>query len=157
MSANHVVFKFQKNDEVVAANRIVSFCGTICVFEFVKISRRLAVVENDLLIKLVEIVEHNVSEPAEIWALPRFASKAFRQNFVQLRSHRLDGNTVHHIAHESVNQHLPRGIDANPARAQIKHRLFIKLADGCAVRAFHVVGKNFQLGLGIDGGCVRKQ
>ena len=48
----------------------------------------------------------------------------------------------------------PVGADA--ARTQIKKRLVVQLADGRAVGAFDIVGKNLQLRFGVDDGVLRE-
>src|SRR5262249_40408069 len=58
---------------------------------------------------------------------------------------------------ESLQQQvLGRGF-AQPARAQVKQRIFVDLADGGAMRALHIVGVDFQLWLGIDLSLIGEQ
>jgi len=44
---------------VIAAKRVMALRGAIGVIQFVEIARALAVVKNDLLVKLCEIVKHS--------------------------------------------------------------------------------------------------
>ena len=61
------------------------------------------------------------------------------------------------LARKRVNQHPPGRVRPDAASAQVENRFVVQLADGRAVRAFHVVGVNFQLRLGIDAGILGKQ
>ena len=45
----------------------------------------------------------------------------------------------------------------NAAAFEIEQRLLVEIADGRAVAAFDVVGQDFELGLGVDGGARAQQ
>ena len=77
--------------------------------------------------------------------------------FVQHLTHGAAFYAFDDFAGKGVNQHPPRGLFRDAARAQVKDALVVQLADGRAVRAFHVVGVNFQLGLGVGGRVIGKQ
>src|SRR5947207_3357335 len=51
---------------------------------------------------------------------------------------------------ESFDQHSARLVAWDAAGAQIKKRRLVEIADGGAVAAFHVVGVDFEFGLGVD-------
>ena len=53
------------------------------------------------------------------------------------------------IADESLHQQPLRRFGRKPARRHVEARALVQLADGRAMRAFHVVGENFELRHGI--------
>ena len=57
--------------------------------------------------------------------------------------------TTGHIECKSMGEEYPRLRFADAPRPQVKQRFVIKLADGAAVAAFHVVCENLQLRLGV--------
>ncbi len=65
---------------------------------------------------------------------------------------RLDG-----FEHERFDQHAPCLVGADAAGAQIEQRILVEIADSGAVRAFDIVGEDFELGLGVDGGAVAQE
>ncbi len=63
---------------------------------------------------------------------------------------------IEHFLDEAAHQHaLGLGL-RNAAAHQVEHRLFVERAGGRAVPAYHVVGEDFELGLGIDLRLVRQ-
>ena len=62
-----------------------------------------------------------------------------------------------HSLGKSHEQQAARRFFVDAAGAQVEERVFLDLADGGAVRAFHVVGVNFELRLGVDLRAVGKQ
>lgn len=53
-----VAVERQEQFQLVAAQRIMSLGGTRCLRHFVEIPRLLAVIKNDLLVKVVDVFEH---------------------------------------------------------------------------------------------------
>ena len=80
-----------------------------------------------------------------------------------LRQHRLlepvpergDGDALDDLGAERVGQQIARRGIGQAAALQIEHFIDIELADGRAVRAFHVVGENLELRLGVDARLAR--
>src|SRR5688572_7582165 len=66
-------------------------------------------------------------------------------HLVQFLAHRFATNAVDDFAGKGMDQHAPGGLKPDSARAQIKNRVLVQLADGCSVRAFHVIGVNLEL------------
>src|SRR5882672_11331498 len=66
-------------------------------------------------------------------------------------------DAVDDLAGEGMDQHTPRCLQANAPAAQVINRLVVQLADGCAVRAFHVVGVDLELRLGVGAGFVGEE
>ena len=62
-----------------------------------------------------------------------------------------------HFPGEPLGQDLAGFPLADPARPQIKKRVFLKLPDRRSVAAFHVIGKDLQLRLGVSLGRIRKE
>ena len=58
---------------------------------------------------------------------------------------------------EAGDQHPLRGVCIDAARAQVKKRIGIELADGCAVGGAHIVIVNFKLRLCVDHSLVGQQ
>ena len=57
---------------------------------------------------------------------------------------------MQYLGAEGIGQQAARNTLGQAAALQIKHLVGIKLANGCAMRAFHIIGKDFELRLGID-------
>jgi len=77
--------------------------------------------------------------------------------FVQFLAHGIVLHARNDFAGKGMNQHPTRVVRANAARAQIKNGFLVQLSNRRAVRAFHVVGVNFQLRLGVRCGVVGEQ
>ena len=87
----------------------------------------------------------------------RIRLKAVPHELVNHRARRFALDALDDFAGEGVDQHLPRRVHADASRAQIKNALVIQLADGRAVRAFNVVGIDFQLRFRVGRRIVGKQ
>ncbi len=61
-----------------------------------------------------------------------------------------DRYAIDDLGAERVGEEVARGRLRQAAAAQIEHRVVVEPADRRAVRAFHVVGKDLELRLGID-------
>ncbi len=72
-------------------------------------------------------------------------------------AHRFTADALDDFAGEGVDQHPPRRFRPDAAGAQIENGFLVQLADGRAVRAFHVVGVNLQLRLGVGRRVVGEQ
>ena len=66
-------------------------------------------------------------------------------------------HAVEALAGKGVEQQVARRGLVDAARAQVEELLLLDLADGGAVRAFHVVGVNLELRLGVDARVVGEQ
>src|SRR5262249_3112329 len=80
-----------------------------------------------------------------------------QQSLLQSFAHGGDLDSTHHVVGEGIGQQAAGLVLTDAAGLQIKRRLGIKLADRRPVRAFHVVGENLQLRLGVDGGVIGQQ
>ena len=76
---------------------------------------------------------------------------------LDVRARRAFLHAVEAFARERHEQQAARGDFVDAAGAQIEKRVFLDLADGRAVRAFHVVGVDFELRLGVDLRLIGKQ
>jgi thioredoxin reductase (NADPH) len=68
----------------------------------------------------------------------------------QMRADREILDRFHRLAQEAVDQHAPRLLGRDAARAQIEQRRLVEIANAGAVAAFDVIGVDFELGLGVD-------
>ena len=66
-------------------------------------------------------------------------------------------HAVDDLAGEGVDQHAARVLQPDASAAQIVNRFVVELADGRAVRAFHIVGIDLELWLRVGGGVVGEQ
>ena len=57
---------------------------------------------------------------------------------------------VERVGGEGLDQHAPRLGLGDAAGAEIEERVLVEIADRGAVAAFHVVGEDLELGLGVD-------
>src|SRR5438105_14888786 len=76
---------------------------------------------------------------------------------IELFADWLAPDPIDNLSGEGVDQHATRGFKANPARAKIEDRFIVQLPHGRAMGALDIVGIDFQLRFGIDGGVVRKE
>ena len=77
--------------------------------------------------------------------------------FSSWRAERLDLDAADDVVGEGEGQQAAGLVQADAARAQVEDRFVVELADRGAVRAFHVVGEDLQLRLGVDGRVVGQQ
>src|SRR5438105_11260082 len=108
----------------------------------------LAVVEDDLLVQLGEIVGHHCRCSILSGDL-RMGLETIPDDAIQLLANGCATDAFNNLTSESVNQHASRSLGADPASPQVKHRFLIQLANGRAMRALDVISVNLQLGLGI--------
>ena len=87
----------------------------------------------------------------------RICLQAIPHELVDHLARRFAFDAFNDFARERVNQHLFRCVQTHAARTEIKNALAVQLADGRAVRAFHIVRINLQLRLGIGRGVVGKE
>src|ERR1700730_12785347 len=93
----------------------------------------------------------STSKLAAIWLLTvlmEFLEESLLQRFLQ----RGNLNAINDVLRKGVGQHAARFPLANAARLQIECRFRIQLADGGAMGAAHVIGKDLQFRLGVDHG-----
>mgnify|MGYP001601567081 CR=1 FL=1 len=76
---------------------------------------------------------------------------------LQLGAYRLNLDAVDDVVRKRKRQQAPGGVERDAARLQVKQLRRIQLADGRAMGTLHVVGKDFELRLGIDGRVIRQQ
>src|SRR5438034_1124266 len=69
----------------------------------------------------------------------RIRLQPFPHELVEFLPRRLMLDALDDLAGEGVNQHPPRRLQAEAARAEIKNGFLVQLPDRRAVRAFHVV------------------
>ena len=67
------------------------------------------------------------------------------------------GEALQHLVGEREGQHAARRGRVEAARAQVEQLALVELARGRAMRAFHVVGEDLELGLGVDLDVGRQQ
>src|SRR5689334_21632412 len=60
------------------------------------------------------------------------------------------------IKREGVNEQRPGLCISDAPRFKVEQRIFVELPDSGTMTAFHIVGKNFQLGFGVYG-CLPAQ
>jgi len=74
------------------------------------------------------------------------------QRHLKLFTNGVKPDAVQHIAGERVNQDVARISQRNTTGPQIEHLVVVELPHRCAVGALHVIGKDLELRLGVDGG-----
>src|ERR1039458_2510634 len=156
--ADDIVLQLEKDREAIAAKWIVAFGLAIGVWESAEIARVLVEIENLLLVKLfqhIQVVAHGERERGT--RALRFVFEAFCQHEVEVGAHRFQRDALHHVAGEGADHDLPGLLQSDPAGTQIKNRLLVHLTDGGAMGAFDIVGKDFQLGLGVNDGVVGEE
>ena len=74
----------------------------------------------------------------------------FEYDLLELILKRRDGNPIDYFRAKSISQQISRRILGEATTPEIEQFLVIQLPHGCAVRAFYVIRKNFELWLCID-------
>ncbi len=80
-----------------------------------------------------------------------------QQNLVKLGADGLHFDAADDVAGEGVGEQGAGVVFGDAARAQVEQGFVTELPDGRAVRAFHVIGEDFQLRLGVNLRGRRKQ
>jgi len=168
---NFIAVHGQEKLQLITAEGIVALGRAGGLRHFMEIARLLAVVKNDLLVKVIDIVKHIFNLPQGAKgaraAAPRASTKLFTQMMIgfkpvpdELVQFLARGRAFHALDDfpgKSMDQHATCHVFGNAPGAQVKNTLGVQLADGRAVGAFDVVRINFELRLGVRRGVVREQ
>ena len=79
-------------------------------------------------------------------------ARSFEHRLFEPAAQRGDRNPLDHLGAEGIGQQIARGFFREAPAAQVEDLLAVELADGRAVRALHVVGKDLELRQGVDHG-----
>ena len=92
--------------------------------------------------------------PVYVRILPALFAEKAGNAFIEHSAKRLDGYAVKNISRKRMQQDTLSLLFGHSAGTQVKQGFGIKLACGCAVAAFYVIGVNLQLRLGVHRGLV---
>src|SRR5712692_6596458 len=84
-------------------------------------------------------------------------SQPVQNRRVQLSLDRWDLDLLDHFLGKAVSQNVARELRPDAAAFEIKELVFLELADRRTMRTLHIIGENFELGLGIHLRIVGQQ
>ena len=73
------------------------------------------------------------------------AVEAFFHKDVKSLAEEFKRNVVYNVDHECLSEHSYRFFARYAARLHVEKRLFVELAGGCSMAAFHIVAVDFEL------------
>src|SRR5207249_390312 len=83
--------------------------------------------------------------------------QTIQNHSVKLAFDRIDFDFFNHLFSKAISQHISSESRIDAAAFEIEKLVFVELAHGCSMRALYVIGKYFELRLGIHARFGRKQ
>src|SRR3954454_3397305 len=76
---------------------------------------------------------------------------------IDLLAERFATDAVDNFSRKRMDQHAASCFQTDAAGAEVENGFVVQLPDGRTVGAFHIIGVNLKLRLGVGGGVVRKE
>src|SRR6187401_2377876 len=85
------------------------------------------------------------------------SSETLKRQSLESLAKRINRNRLEHLGRKRIGEQLARLAVPDPAALHVEQGGFVDPANGRAVRALHVVGKDLELRLRVDPGALGQQ